>query len=59
MYDEQEARLIRQQMPVSIVNTLGKVRAKHWGKLPKTRDEFDIQAAIDKVQSFAGGDVIV
>ena len=48
VYSDQEAREIRAKMPHSIVNTLSKVRARHWGQLPKTRDEFDIQGAIKK-----------
>ena len=59
MFSDQEAREIRAKMPHSIVNTLSKVRARHWGQLPKTRDEFDIQGAIKKAEAVSGGAKIV
>ena len=55
VYSDQEAREIRAKMPHSIVNTLSKIRARHWGVLPQTRDQFDIQEAVRKAET-AGGD---
>ena len=46
-------------MPQSIVNTLSKIRAKKWGVLPQTRDEFDIRTAISKAKTAVGEDIIV
>ena len=59
MYTEHEARQIRLKMPKSISNTLSKIRAKHWGNLPKSRDEFDIKLAIEKAKAIGGEDIIV